>query len=150
VIQIFTNQLGGAPAKKTGTQRGCVERPAEKGFLCTRVYLMTNYPTTARGHPNRPHDLILRGGDAMNRHERRRAQATERRTGYLHRLLAAYANGSIPAVPGLFIATMEHDAWCAVYQGGECNWVPHISMTGPDDAVVVIDENGEGTKVRRS
>jgi hypothetical protein len=87
----------------------------------------------------------------MNRHERRRAKATERRTGYLHRQLAAIANGSITMTPGsVYIGTIEHDEWCAFFRGGECNCVPHISVTGPDDTVTVIDENGEGTKVRRS
>jgi hypothetical protein len=85
-----------------------------------------------------------------NRHERRRAKAMQRRTGYMHRLLAAHAGGAIPTTPGVFITTVEHDPGCSIYQGTDCNCVPDISVSGPDDTVTTIDENGDGTKVRRS
>jgi len=86
----------------------------------------------------------------MNRHERRRAKALEqRRTGYMHRLLAAYANGSIPITPGVSHIVVQHDSWCGIYQGRCCNCVPDISAPGPD-AVIVIDEHGVGTKAQRS
>jgi hypothetical protein len=49
----------------------------------------------------------------MNRHERRRAAAVERKpiSGYQHRLFSAYANGLLK--PGGFShAFIEHDPWC--------------------------------------
>jgi hypothetical protein len=86
----------------------------------------------------------------MNRHERRRAAAIERKqTGYGHRLLAAYANGSVSLKPGgLYHAVIEHNSWCAIYKGRGCDCVPNISVCG-DDAVITVDESGNGTKARR-
>lgn len=85
-----------------------------------------------------------------NRHERRRAEAMQRRTGYMHRLLAAYASGAIPNTPGVSFATIEHDRWCGIYRGAGCNCVPNITVSGRDDTVTVIDEDGSGGKVKRS
>jgi hypothetical protein len=86
----------------------------------------------------------------MNRRERRRAAAIKRKQiDYGHRVLAAFANGSVSLKPGgLYHAIIQHDSWCAIYQGG-CNCTPDISVCG-DDAVTIIDEEGIGTKVKRS
>jgi hypothetical protein len=88
----------------------------------------------------------------MNRRERRRAAAIKRKQiGYGHRVLAAFANGSVSLKPGggLYHAIIQHDSWCAIYQGGGCNCTLDISVCG-DDAVTIIDEEGIGTKVKRS
>jgi hypothetical protein len=69
----------------------------------------------------------------MNRQERRRAAAIERKRipGYQHRLYSAYANGLLK--PGGFShALIEHDSWCTIYKGAGCNCVPHISICGED------------------
>jgi hypothetical protein len=88
----------------------------------------------------------------MNRQERRRTAAIERKQtpGYGHRLLAAYAKGNLPSQPGVFFATIQHETWCAIYKGRGCDCVPDISVSGPDDTVTIIDEEGNGTKVKRS
>jgi hypothetical protein len=86
----------------------------------------------------------------MNRHERRRAAAVERKriSGYQHRLFSAYANGLLK--PGGFSHVfIEHDAWCTIYKGAGCNCVPHISVC-TDGRVTIIDTEGNGTTVRRS
>jgi hypothetical protein len=87
----------------------------------------------------------------MNRHERRRARALGRgrRTGYLHRLVAAHAKGAMPAKPGVHFAAIEHDASCSIYRGHGCDCVPDISISSAD-GVTVIGEDGSGRKVARS
>jgi hypothetical protein len=61
----------------------------------------------------------------------------------------ARLRGSVSLKPGgLYHAIIQHDSWCAIYQGG-CNCTPDISVCG-DDAVTIIDEEGIGTKVKRS
>lgn len=84
----------------------------------------------------------------MNRHQRRRLAALNRgrRTGYLHRIMAA-ALGSDATKPtvGLHIASIEHDSGCGIYQGKGCDCIPDISVSGPD-GISVIDEDGQCTK----
>jgi hypothetical protein len=87
----------------------------------------------------------------MNRHQRRRVAAHVRQgahTGYLHRLLAGFG-ASMPLKPGVHLTTIEHDGWCAIYQGGDCNCVPNISVSHPSGDVTVIDERGQGRPVRK-
>jgi hypothetical protein len=87
----------------------------------------------------------------MNRHDRRAAAEGARRharTGYLHRILAGFGAGR-PLKPGVHLTTIAHDHWCAIYQGGDCNCVPDISVSGPDGDVTVIDERGQGRRVRK-
>jgi hypothetical protein len=81
----------------------------------------------------------------MNRRDRRRAATIGRRIGYEHRLVAAAGNLG----PGVHHATVEHDGWCAIYQGGQCNCVPNITISGPD-GVTVIDEAGVPMKQAKS
>jgi hypothetical protein len=86
----------------------------------------------------------------MNRRERRRAAAIERKpsSGYQARLFSAYANGLLK--PGGFSHVfIEHDPWCTIYKGAGCNCVPHISVCS-DGEVTIIDTEGNGTMVRRS
>jgi hypothetical protein len=86
----------------------------------------------------------------MNRHERRRAAAlNRRRTGYLHRVLAAMRASTMPSTPGVHIASIEHDPSCSIYRGGGCDCFPDISVSGPD-GVTVVDERGAGTRRARS
>jgi hypothetical protein len=49
----------------------------------------------------------------MNRQERRRAAAIQRKpiSGYQHRLFSAYANGLLKR-GGFYHAVIEHDPWC--------------------------------------
>jgi len=62
----------------------------------------------------------------------------------------SFANGGASLKPGgLYHAIIHHDSWCAIYKGGGCNCTPDISVCG-DDAVTIIDEEGMGTKVKRS
>jgi hypothetical protein len=86
----------------------------------------------------------------MNRHERRRAVVLERRrTGYSHRILTAFANGSLRPKPGTVnFITIEHNSWCGIYKGRGCDCVPNI-IAPEGDEVVVVDENGDGQKVQR-
>jgi hypothetical protein len=86
----------------------------------------------------------------MNRHERRRAAAIERKRipGYQHRLFSAYANGLLNR-GGVSHAVIEHDPWCTIYKCAGCNCVPHISVCS-DGGVTIIDTEGNGTTVRRS
>jgi len=83
----------------------------------------------------------------VNRHERRAAAARARRvrTGYLHRIVG----GDLPLRPGVHIAAIEHDHWCAIYRGGGCDCVPNISVSSPGGDVTVIDERGQGRRVRK-
>jgi len=86
----------------------------------------------------------------MNRRDRRAAAARARRghrSGYTHRLLAGLGNG-MPLKPGVHHVAIEHDHWCTIYQGGDCNCVPNISVSGPD-GVIIIDERGRGRRVRK-
>jgi hypothetical protein len=86
----------------------------------------------------------------MNRRDRRRAAAMGRRataTGYEHRLAAA-ATG-LHMTPGVHHVTVEHDAWCAIYRGGQCNCVPNITISGPD-GITVVDEAGVPVKRAKS
>jgi hypothetical protein len=87
----------------------------------------------------------------MNRHERRRGAAFERKAiaGYQHRLFSAYANGLMLKRGGVSHALIEHDSWCTIYKGAGCNCVPHISICG-EDGVTIVDTEGNGTTVRRS
>lgn len=84
----------------------------------------------------------------MNRHTRRRAAALKRgrRTGYLHRIMAAAlgSDGTKPTV-GLHMYNVEHDPSCAIYRGKGCDCVPDISVSGPD-GISVIDADGQGSK----
>jgi len=86
----------------------------------------------------------------VNRHARRRAaaQARGRRTGYLHRLMAALDNGPKPT-PGVYLTTIEHDHCCAIYRGHDCDCVPDISVSDPHGGVAVIDEDGIPTRMRK-
>jgi hypothetical protein len=87
----------------------------------------------------------------MNRLERRRAAAIERKpsSGYQHRLFSAYANGLVLKRGGVSHALIEHDSWCTIYKGACCNCVPHITICG-EDRVTIVDTEGNGTTVRRS
>jgi hypothetical protein len=87
----------------------------------------------------------------MNRHARRRAAALNRgrQVGYLHRIAAAMASGSMKPTLGVHFASIEHDPDCSIYRGAGCDCVPDISVSGPD-GVTVIDEHGVGTKRARS
>jgi hypothetical protein len=85
----------------------------------------------------------------VNRHERRRQPALADRhqhhqTGYLHRIA-----GGLSLRPGVHIATVEHDHWCNIYRGGHCDCVPNISVSHPEGDVTVIDERGQGRRVRK-
>ena len=86
----------------------------------------------------------------MNRHARRRAAALARgrRTGSLHRLVAAMGPDGMKPTVAIHIASIEHDPDCAIYRGAGCDCVPDISVSGPD-GVTVIDEDGQGRKVAR-
>jgi hypothetical protein len=84
----------------------------------------------------------------LNRHERRRAAALGRRTGYLHRVMAAVDNGA-KLTPGVHLATIEHDARCAIYRGRDCDCVPDISLHDPHGGVTVVDERGNTTRMRK-
>jgi hypothetical protein len=46
---------------------------------------------------------------------------------------------------------IEHDAWCAIYKGRECNCVPHISLVPADDSgdVIVVGRDGQVTEGRK-
>ena len=83
----------------------------------------------------------------MNRHQRRKAAALARgrRTGYLHRVLAAFREPR----PGLHICTIEHDYGCAIYRGHGCDCVPNVSVSNPHGGVTVVDADGNTTKVRK-
>jgi hypothetical protein len=83
----------------------------------------------------------------MNRAARRAAAARlrGRRTGYVHRLVAARTSGALPT-PGVHHVIVEHDRACAIYRGAGCTCVPDITTTGPN-GVVVIDELGNGRRV---
>jgi hypothetical protein len=73
-------------------------------------------------------------------------RAKKPQTGYMHRLLAARFNGSLP--DGVFATSVQHDNWCQIYQGRACTCVPDITAVD-GDTVVTIDESGVGTlKVR--
>src|SRR5690242_7812286 len=80
-----------------------------------------------------------RRGPVLNRHERRRtaALAHGRRTGYLHRVTTALGNGAKP-MPGVHLATIEHDHWCAIFEGGDCNCSPNISVSHPSGDVTIV------------
>jgi hypothetical protein len=83
----------------------------------------------------------------LNRHERRRAALNRRRTGYLHRVMAALDNG---AKPGVHLATVAHDAGCAIFQGADCDCVPDISVSDTHGGgVTVVDERGNTTRMRK-
>jgi hypothetical protein len=84
------------------------------------------------------------GKAPMNRRDRRRAVALNRRTGYMHRVAAA-----MPLGAGVHVATIEHDRWCAIYRAGTCDCVPDVSISGPD-GVTVVDEHGVARRMRRS
>jgi hypothetical protein len=86
----------------------------------------------------------------MNRHERRKAAALGhgRRTGYLHRLLASYANGPKLSA-GVYHTTIEHDHWCGIYRGRDCNCVPNMSRCNLDSTVTIIDEDGNTKTVQK-
>jgi hypothetical protein len=82
----------------------------------------------------------------LNRHERRRRAAlARRRTGYLHRVIAAFDDSK----PGVHIASVEHDSTCAIYRGGDCDCVPDISVSDPHGGVTVVDERGNTTRMRK-
>ena len=87
---------------------------------------------------------ILLPGPAMNRHERRALIAKSRRTGYVHRLIAAQeaiARVGAGTVSHLFV---HHAPECAFYTDRqECNCVPDMSLH-PDGgkAMLVIDKDG--------
>jgi hypothetical protein len=83
----------------------------------------------------------------VNRAERRRHAALNRgrKTGYLHRILG----DGLPLRPGVHIAAIEHDQWCAIYRGQDCNCVPDISVSHPSGDVTVIDVDGQGRRVRK-
>jgi hypothetical protein len=55
----------------------------------------------------------------------------------------------MPLKPGVHLTTVEHDDWCAIYQGGDCNCVPNISVSHPSGDVTIIDEHGQGRRVRK-
>jgi hypothetical protein len=83
----------------------------------------------------------------LNRHERRRAAALARgRTGYLHRVMAALADG---AKPGVHLATVEHDHTCAIYCGQDCDCTPNVAVSDPHGGVTVVDVRGNATKMRK-
>ena len=86
----------------------------------------------------------------MNRHERRRAAAIERKpiSGYQHRLFSAYANGLLK-LGGFSHAFIEHDPSCTIYKRAGCNCVPDISISG-EEGVTIVDTEGNGKTVRRS
>jgi hypothetical protein len=86
----------------------------------------------------------------MNRAARRRAAALnrKRRTGYMGRILDAIGNGALEPTPDVTFAAIEHDPDCGLYRGCGCDCTPGISISGPD-GVVVIDEDGGGTKRTR-
>ena len=85
----------------------------------------------------------------MNRHDRRRAAALARgRTGYLHRVLAAFSNGA-KLTPGVHLAAIEHDHTCASYRGHGCDCVPDISVSDPRGGVTIVDERGNTTRTRK-
>jgi hypothetical protein len=80
----------------------------------------------------------------MNRHERRRRAAlARRRTGYIHRVIAALGDGQ----PGVHLATVEHDPTCAIYRGRDC--VPDVSVSDPHGGITVVDERGNATRMRK-
>jgi hypothetical protein len=85
----------------------------------------------------------------MNRRDRRRARTQGRQTGYMHRVLAAMGNGTMPSMPGVHIVTIEHDPRCSIYRGRGCNCVPDMSVSSPE-GVTVIGMDGSGKRVMRS
>jgi hypothetical protein len=95
------------------------------------------------------HDEDLRAREpVLNRHERRRSAALTRgrRTGYLHRVMAALGDGP---TPGVHLATIEHDHGCGIYRGRGCDCVPDISVSDPHGGVTVVDERGNATRMRK-
>jgi hypothetical protein len=87
----------------------------------------------------------------VNRRDRRAAASRARRghrPGYTHRLLAGLGNG-MPLKAGVHHVAIEHDHWCAIYRGGDCNCVPDISVSHPGDDVTVIDECGQARRMRK-
>src|SRR5262249_17922095 len=92
--------------------------------------------------------LRCQGDSVLNRHERRRAAALGRRTGYLHRVIAALDNG-VRLTPGVHLAMIEHDPTCAIYRGHGCDCVPDISVSDPHGGVTVLDERGNATRMRK-
>jgi hypothetical protein len=52
-------------------------------------------------------------------------------------LIVAKASGHICASPGLQHVMVEHDDWCAMYQGNPCNCHPdiHVAMHGGDEII---------------
>jgi len=52
--------------------------------------------------------------------------------------------------PGVHHAIIEHDGWCNVFSGLPCKCVPNVSITNPDDTVVIVDEHGGVAKVAKS
>jgi hypothetical protein len=90
----------------------------------------------------------------MNRADRRRAEAETRRsrgTGYQHRLFAAYAQLKDRLRGRLVHSMIEHDRWCTIYKGRECNCVPNVSLVPADDSgeVFVVDGDGGVTTGRK-
>jgi hypothetical protein len=81
----------------------------------------------------------------LNRHERRRAAALGSRTGYLHRIVAAFGDAKL--TPGVHLAAIEHDRWCGIYRGRGCDCVPDISVSDPHGGVTVVDERGNTTRM---
>ena len=48
---------------------------------------------------------------------------------YLRKIIATAQQRQLS--PGLHIVQVRHDDWCALWQGGECNCDPEISMAAP-------------------
>jgi len=85
----------------------------------------------------------------MNRAARRAAAARMqgRRTGYLHRILAARTSGAMP-IHGVHHVAVEHVRGCAIFSGQGCSCTPNLTVAGPN-GVIVIDEHGIGRKMAK-
>ena len=80
----------------------------------------------------------------MNRHERRAAQAKQRKgSGYLGRLLASPQPQGAPGVHHVYI---QHDDWCGFFKGGDCNCDPDMHRRAEGgDTIEVINLDGSVT-----
>ena len=74
----------------------------------------------------------------MNRAARRRVAAEARRThrpGYRHRLANAYPEIADRYRGKVVIANIEHDAECAIYEGGECSFNTYVIADTPEQQI---------------
>jgi hypothetical protein len=99
--------------------------------------------------------FFIKSSVLMNRRHRRaaaaRARRAHRRTGYLHRLLAAQDAIHAIGTGKVVHLVCQHDPSCSIYVGRDCSCVPEMSAhPHGGNEMLLIDEDGKTTKVKAS